>query len=352
MSKEKHEKTEGYNFCRYFTPASLTASQAPKEKKKRAHGRLMLLTYQYLLDEQTRKIQLEGLNAQTAANRATALRNFLHANKMRLDDVVGDEMRLKHPEAIERLVHMLEAEGRSPRSISNTRAAFRPWHDAVIEHDTALALAAERGTPFVQALKSVLADAPVKRVARLASVPQDMLRGWLLGKQPRPSSAKYLMRIEAFFGLERSSLIRLAGVKPRGYKAQLGGPAAPIPYNQTVLALTQQPYCCKPEAGSPLRQQWYAYVAYKTAAVPTLKRTKRGKWRISPCPLSPSTDANWWAFHDGKEVASARIAWHKTSSYLGWLSLSVERGGKGLPVDSVQTLAWLAIPNLSISVEF
>ncbi|WP_189354776.1 hypothetical protein, partial [Vogesella fluminis] len=161
MNKKKHEKTEGYNFCRYFTPASLTASQTPKEKKKRANGRLMPpLTYQRLLDEQTRKIQLEGLNEQTAANRATALRNFLRANKMRLDDVVGDEMRLKHPEATERLVHMLEAEGRSPRSISNTRAAFRPWRDAVIEHDTAQALAAEKGTPFVQALISVMADSP------------------------------------------------------------------------------------------------------------------------------------------------------------------------------------------------
>lgn len=345
MSKEKHEKTEGYNFCRYFTPASLTASQTPKEKKKRASGRLMPLTYQHLLDEQTRKISLDGLNEQTAANRATALRNFLCANKMRLDDVVGNEMRLKHPEAIERLVHMLEAEGRSPRSISNTRAAFRPWRDAVIEHDTARALAEEKGTPFVQALKSVLADSPVKRVAKQAGVPQDMLRGWLLGKQPRPSSAKYLMRIEAFFGLERSSLINLAGVKPRGYKPQLGGLPAPIQYNQTVLALTQQQYRCKPEPDSPLRQQWFEYVAYKTAAVPVLKRTKRGKWRISPCPLSPSTDANWWTFHDGKEVASARMAWQKTSSYLGWLSLPLERGGKGLPSDSVQTLAWLAIPD-------
>ncbi|MBP4050906.1 site-specific integrase [Chromobacterium violaceum] len=345
MSKEKYEKTEGYNFCRYFTPASLTDSQTPKKKKRQAHGRLMPLTYQRLLDEQTRKIQLDGLNEQTAANRATALRNFLCANKIRLDDVVGDEMRLKHPEAIERLVHMLEAEGRSPRSISNTRAAFRPWRDAVIEHDTARALAEEKGTPFVQALKSVMADSPVKRVARQAGVPQDMLRGWLLGKQPRPSSAKYLMRIEAFFGLERSSLITLAGVKPRGYKAQLGGPPAPIQYNQTVLALTQQQYCCKPEPDAPLRQQWFEYLAYKTAAVPALKRTKRGKWRISPCPLFPSTDANWWAFHDGKEVASARMAWQKTSSYLGWLCLSQERGGKGLPVDSVQTLAWLAVPD-------
>ncbi|WP_220271985.1 hypothetical protein [Crenobacter cavernae] len=346
MSKDIHDKSTGYIIGRYFTPSSLTASQTPKEKKKRAHGRLMPpLTYQSLLDEQTRKVQLDGLNEQTAANRATALRNFLRANKMRLDDVVGDEMRFKHPEAIERLIRMLEEEGRSPRSISNTRAAFRPWRDAVIEYDTALALATEKGTPFVQALKSVMADSPVKRVAKQAGVPQDMLRGWLLGKQPRPSSAKYLMRIEGFFGLERNSLITLAGVKPRGYKAQLGGPPAPIQYNQTVLALTQQHYCCKPGPDSPLRQQWLEYVTYKTCAVPRLKRTKRGKWRLSPCPLSPSTDANWWAFLDGKEVASARIAWFKTSSYLGWLSLAQERGGKGLSVDSVQTLAWLAVPD-------
>lgn len=346
MNRNNLVNSMGYAIRRYFTPASITASQTTKKKRVRASGRSMPpLTYQRLLDEQSHQIQLNGLNERTAANRATALRNFMRANGMCLEDVIGDEMRLRHPEAIERLVATLEENGRSPRSISNTRAAFRPWRDAVIEYDTVQALAMEKGTPFVEALKSVMTGLPVKRVAKQAGVPPDMLRGWLLGKQPRPSSAKYLMRIEGFFGLERTSLINLAGVKPRGYRAQLGGAPATIQYNEIVSTLAQQQYCCKPPPNSPLRQQWHEFVKYKTCAAPEIRRTKRGKWRVSPCPLSPETDANWWAFLDGKEVASARIVWAKVSSYLGWLSLAREHGGKSVPAEKAQTLAWLAVPD-------
>lgn len=346
MREDKLETSTGYDIRRYFTPSSLTASQTPKGKKVRAYGRHMPpLTYQNLLDEQTRKVQLEGLNEQTAANRATALRGFLRANHLNVADVVGDEMRMKHPEALQRFLDELEDAGYSRRSITNTRSALRPWRETVIEHDTATALAKEQGTPFSQALKGVMADTPVKRVAKQAGVPQDMLRGWLFGKQPRPSSVRYLLRLEAFFGLERTSLVTLAGVKPHGHKTHLGGPPAPIQYNQTVLALTAVQYCFKPEAASPLRTHWADFVRYKTAAAPALKRTKRGKWRFSPCPLSPETEANWWAFLEGQEVASARIVWAKTSSYLGWLHLSPECGGKGLPEEDMHTLAWLAVPD-------
>lgn len=304
-----------------------------------------LLTYQTLLDEQTRKTQVERLNEQTAANRATALRAFLRANFVNVDDVVGDEMRMKYPEALRRFLDALEADGRSARAISNTRSALRPWREAVIEHDTAVALAMEQGTPFSQAVKSVMADSPIKRVAKQAAVPPDMLRGWLFGKQPRPCSIRYLLRLEAFFGLERNSLVTLAGVQPQGHKTQLGGPPTPIYYTETVGTLTRETYCFKPSEASPLRAQWFDYMRYKTAAMPSFKRTKRGKWRISPCPLTPRTDANWWAFLAGKEVASARIAWMRTSSYLGWLQRSPDAGGKGLNESELQTLAWLVVPD-------
>ena len=206
-------------------------------------------------------------------------------------------------------------------------------------------IASEIGTPFVQALKSIIGNIPSKRLAKLTGVPNDMLRGWLFGKQPRPSSTTYISRIEAYFGVERGSLITLAGVKPIGHKIQLGGPPAPIHYNDVAFPLTRKEYCCKPSLNSPLRQEWYEFVRYKTCAVPILKRTKRGKWRISPLPMTPYTDANWWSFLDGKEVASARVAWAKISSYLGWLALPQTEGGKAMPVENVQTLAWLAVPD-------
>ena len=86
---------------------------------------------------------------------------------------------------------------------------------------------------------------------------------------------------------------------------------------------------------------------YRTAAaLPAgLQRTKRGRWRFSPCPLTAMTDANWWAFLDGREVASARYGWGNTAMYLGWLKMSTEAGGAGLNPSETQSMAWLAVPD-------
>lgn len=303
------------------------------------------LTYRILLDEQTRKVKLEDLNEQTAANRASAMRAFLRANCLSADDVVGNEMRARYPEAIERFIATLREEGRSARNIANTRSALRPWKEAVIEHDTRAALDEGNALPFLQAIKSVVEGKPIARVAREAGVPKHMLWGWLRGRTPRVGSAKYMLRLEAYFGLERSSLLNLAGMKASTHKVSVGGPPAPILYNGKLGELTKTSFCYKPKEGSPLRRQWMEYMRYKTAAVPTYKRTKRGQWRLSPCPLAPNTAANWWSFYDGNEVASARIAWMKTSAYLGWLTMPLEAGGFGKPQGTIETLAWLAVPD-------
>lgn len=346
MSKEKSIKSTSYKLRRYFTPSSITASQTPKMRKVRAHGPHVLpLTYQSLLDKQERSVQLLELKPQTAANRATALRAFLRANALTVDDVVGDEMRLAFTAAVERMIEVLANEGHSARNISNTRSAFNHFRDAIIDYDTNLAIQREQATPFQSALKGVMADTPVKRVAKLSAVPPDMLRGWLLGKQPRTSSIRYLARLENFFGLEKNSLVTLSGTKPRNFKARLGEVQSTIEYNKTVTALSRQTYCCKPAVDSPLRKQWNDYLRYKTAAAPALLRTKRGKWRFSPCPVTVPTANNWWAFCDGREVATAKIAWHKTSSYLGWLQMKTSDGGKGLSPEQTETFAWLAVPD-------
>lgn len=303
------------------------------------------LTYRALLEEQTRRVQLESLNQQTAANRATALRGFLRANHLDVDDVIGNEMRIRHPEALERFIKTLEAEGRTSRAISNIRAAFRPWKEAVVEHDTLEALGAGTATPFGQAITSLLQDQSIKQVARDAGLPYDMLLGWARGKQPRLNNERYVLRLEAHFGFERNSLLSLAGIKSACRKPSLGGTPAPIEYNTKIGNLTKIPFCIRPATDSPLRRQWVEFVMYKTAAVPKFKRTKRGKWRFSPCPLTPCTEGNWWAFLDKREVASARVAWSRASAYLGWLRLSPKDGGIGIPEEAVQTLAWLAVPD-------
>ncbi len=346
MSRKSSNKTDGYRVVRYFTPSSITASQATKTLvRARKLQMTQPLTYQRLLDDQTRKIQLENLNSQTAANRATALRGFLNANHLQMEDIVGAEMRVRYPEAIERYIVQMQEEGRPQRSISNTRSTMRPWKDAVVEFDTVEALSSGNATPFMQAIKSVIEDRPVKRIAKEAGIPLDMLWGWLKGKIPRASSARYILRLESYFGIERNTLVALSGMKTIGHRASVGEKPTPREYNEILGRMTKSPFCLKPSEDSPLRKQWQEFLKYKTAAAPTLKRTKRGKWRFSPCPLTPETAPNWWSFLDGKEVASSRIGWIKTSGYLGWLGLPAEQGGQAINEEQLHTLAWLVVPD-------
>jgi len=316
------------------------------------------LTYKRLLEEQEHQVQFAGLNSRTAANRATALRGFMKSNRLNADDVVGLELRAKFPEATEIFVEYLREQNRSSRDITNTLSALRPWKEATVAYDTAQALQAELPTPFVTALRSLTEGQNIASIRRRTDVPKDMLRGWLKGKRPRDSSAKYIRRLETYFGLERDSLIKLSGVKEVGQRPEgVGGPSQPIGYRKLIRELTSFNFYIKPDAASPLRKQWGDLLVYKTAASLSgkqgKKRSRKGKWRISPCPLTVKNDKSWWAFlpevtasrPQYKEVASARFAWAKTSGYLGWLQLSPEEGGIGFTQSEVETLAWLAIPD-------
>ena len=182
MSEVMSNKSTTYKLRRYFTPSSITAAQTLKARGAGARKRLMRVTFNYthLIESHNRKVQFEGLNPQTAANRATALRKFLEANFIAANDVVGREMRSDYSIAIERFTHKLVQEGRSSRAISNTKSALRIWREMVIEHDTIEAQHGNIATPFIESLRQLVNEKSIALVARQSGVPLDMLRGWLV----------------------------------------------------------------------------------------------------------------------------------------------------------------------------
>ena len=346
-NRNKPTKSGGYETCRYLTPSSLLTDLHTTKAAARARRRAMHiepLTYNDLLAKQAYLLSICELNAQTAANRATALRSFLRANRVQLDDVVGAEMRSRYPEALERLVDVLRGQEKGQRSISNTRSAVRPWREMVVEDDTTRAHAGDKLAPFNSAFKSVVEGHPIKRVAKQAGVSHDMMFGWLIGKAPRASSARFIRRIETFFALPPESLVMLAGISgnSRG-RPQVGVPTT-IDYRTTLPSLTSDRYLLVPAEDSPLRKQWADLLRYKTARVSApLKRGDGGRWSHSPNGVARKSKTNWWNFDGELEVPSSGVAWMKTASYLGWLSRSEQQGGAGIPVAQVQTLAWLAV---------
>ena len=303
------------------------------------------LTYAKLLERQSQLSSSGQLNPQTAANRATALKLFLKANHLQMNDVVGLEMRPNYPLAIQALVEMLREESRSDRSISNTRSAMNAWKRDVIADDTQRSLQSESATPFLVALRRLLENHSICNISRQCRVSKHMLYGWLRGKAPRASSAIYIRRLEAFFGVERDSLVQLAGIKGNSRPRKKVGVAPANPYREKLCNFSGQRYCLKPATESPLRTQWADFVRYKTALMPALQRSNLGRWTFSQLNVIRASDSNWATFIDGAEVPTAKVAWSQTTSYLGWLALPKEKGGMGIDANELQTLAWLVVPN-------
>ena len=106
------------------------------------------LTYQELIDTQARKVLLEDLNENSAANRVAALNHFLKANHLTPSDIVGDELRMRYADALERLVNYLEKAAWSRRNLNNTRRLIQHWRHAVVEHDAIEAIEAGKAMSF------------------------------------------------------------------------------------------------------------------------------------------------------------------------------------------------------------
>jgi hypothetical protein len=301
------------------------------------------LTYAQMMRDQSTLVTLGQLKPQTYANRATALRLFLRANHVQLEDVVGIEMGPHFPLCVDNLVSLLRREGRNDRSITNTRSALKPWKLAVIADEIARALQNSQPTPFVSVLLQSIGKYPRDLVARQAGVPRSMFLGWLTGKMPRASNARYVRRIESFFGLESGSLVALAGISDGARARENVGEAHTIAYRENLGARSRSEYYLVPPLNSPLREQWRQLIRYKTAPVPTLKRSPAGRWTFSPLQAIRESDANWSTFLDGVEVPTAKPAWAQVAAFLGWMGLPTERGGLGMEKDTLQTLAWLAV---------
>lgn len=300
-------------------------------------------TYSELLEQQQQKVAQGELNCQTAANRATALRRFLEANRTPIADIIGPEMRADFPAAFERLADQLRQEGKSDRAISNTKAALTPWKSKVAAADILMAQALDEPTPFQAEFKRVMAGHAVKTVARQAGVTADTLFGWLKGKVPRVKNAKYIRRIETFFSLERDSLVKLAGISD-GVRATTQVGVAPVnEYRETLGQRAGHVYFLGVPQGSPLRAQWEALLRYKTAMVPPLLRSAGGRWGFATVHVIQETPALWYQFLNGVEVPAARSSWAQVASLLGWMALGPQYGGLGFAECQLQTMAWLVV---------
>lgn len=342
--RESADKSTSYEVRRYFTPSPIPASQATKSKgRARRKPVAQPVSYQNLLDIQDRQVLQGAVKAQTAANRASVLRAFLNFNNLQLEDPVGHEFRASFSASSRDFTEHLAATGRAPRNVSNTMAALRPWRAVVVSVDTERAMAGDNLPPFNLAFRSVLKETSVQKLAGQLGIPRHMLYGWLKGKRPRLSNVAHIHRVETFFGIERGELAVLAGFAGGSHIPTTVGDSLPVGYRDGLAARTAFHYLLKPAEDSPLREQWKDFVRYKTDWEPKLTRSNSAVWRTAPFEFRRETPASWAQYLDGVEIPTAKFAWTKTASYLGWLNLPKEQSGAGLPTEDLHTLAWFAV---------
>lgn len=302
------------------------------------------LTYETLLQNLQQQLQLDQINKQTAANRASALRLFLRTNHLTEQDVVGLEMRSEFSLATQKLSEQLQAEDRPGRTITNILSMLRRFREMVVAEDKMRAAAADAASPFLQALRSLMEGQAVKRVAKQADISHDMMFGWLKGKEPRASNAKFIHRLESFFGIERGSLAVLAGIHGDKRPSPTVGVAPPSEYRERLKQIKGERLLLTAPPDSPLRRQWAHLIGYKIAAIPLLKRSAKGRWTVAPLQVHRETETSWYRYLGGLEVPSAHPNWSLIASYLGWMALPSDAGGLAMPQEELQTLAWLAVP--------
>jgi integrase len=174
-------------------------------------------------------------------------------------------------------------------------------------------------------------------------IPRDMMYGWLKGKRPRLANVKHIHRLEAYFGVGHGELAVLAGFVANQHVQQTVGAPVEVDYRQSLAARTSEHYFFKPDEQSPLRAQWMEFLLYKTDEQPILERTPKGVWRLAPFEFRQQSPAIWYQFLDGVEVPSARMAWARLASYLGWLAIPEKEGGGGVPPSDLPTMAWLVV---------
>lgn len=281
-------------------------------------------------------------------NHLTSLHSYLAFCGKTDDSQVGREMQ----SAFEgKLRDYLDCVDVAERTKSDRRSHLRAWHEAVTallkrpaEKGVAPAQAPVGDGAFHKLLRQAIAAsgyAP-KTLAKRAGASTSAIQRWLKGAVPNRRAYPSVHRIEAELGLERDTLLSRIRAETAEYKNERS--PASIAYRERLRENTIAVYRLRTELlSSPFLAEWAAYFDYKTTKYPSLERSTRGSWRMLPVKkIVQRVPA--YARRGSVGCVTAMMTMDKFRSFFGYLCLPKEQGGLGIPLDEVQSLAWLTVP--------
>ncbi|GAB3647832.1 hypothetical protein GCM10028813_11250 [Ramlibacter alkalitolerans] len=314
----------------------------------------MATTYVLLIERHTARLRETSTSTskeQIVRNHLTALRAFLRSHNLSETAPVGTEMTTDFADAVERHV---AASGLGGRSRSDRFGLLRAWKTTFEymqkgpesksigrQRRSAEAAVADM-TPFERGLRAALKSQGLcpKRAAHLAGISPSALGRWTRGALPNQRSTQNLPRLENVLKLEPGTLSTLLHES-----LTEDGPTHVSAYRQRQSAAPKISYSLKrEEVSQDLLNEWRSLLAYKTDVVPSgeLKRRAGAEWTLVEADQAARAPTEFNSL-DGLVADTADGDWKRVARFLGFLRLE-QHGGYGRPVDDVQTLAWLAVP--------
>lgn len=319
----------------------------------------MDVTYAQLKDAHKNRLESErgAVSDQLLRNHSSTLNTFLlHIGKT-LESKVGTELLQGFEEAAAKFVSTTSPTNK--KTAADKLSILRAWR-ATAESFTKkrklrnAALASGVATPFQLELHVAIEKSgkQKKGLAREAAINNCTLHRWLNGTPPNDkTSVPAIHRLENSLGLERGYLEKLMP-PPNRLPTPIARKEDAFSRRHSVNSRDRY-FLLREHISEPLKNEWFEFIRYKTIESPIgLERSPLGRWQTLPPELcKPHLVKDPWIQPVPNEIcATASRVFSSIRGFLGFLSRipspdgDIARGGVGLPLAEVQTLALFVIP--------
>lgn len=276
---------------------------------------------------------------QQLRNHRTTLNGFLASVGKTFESRVGVELTSRFDESLSRYIEKLDV---APSTKRDRRSHLNRYRALFAERDN-LDKPKRKTTVLSEALRDAIAqkDIAPKTLAKSIGLSPSALQRYLAGAMPNKRGIPGLRRLEVELGFERDSLTAL--LKEEVQKGEKK-PHAANKFQRRHASRVADVYFVHVSAlSSEFEREWRHFLNYKTAVVPSLKRTTKGVWRCIPAETSSIKCR--FAKVGGSVCPTADISLSRIRGLLGYLERPMEAGGQSIDLRSNQTLAWLAVPS-------
>lgn len=289
----------------------------------------------------------DSAETQVFRNNLSTLHSFLAFFGKTEDSPVGREMLYCFDEKLQAYIDSLDV---APRTKSDRRGHLRAWQRCIADAQqpaTRDVTAHQVSSSFHQTLRNAISASGLapKTLAKQAGASVSAIQRWLKGASPNCRAFPSVHRLEAQLGMTRGTLLSLLPNQSR--ETETRSPenhAFHIDYRERLQVNTQSPYLLKVVQMTPaFLEEWDDFYDYKTEKSLSLERSSRGSWRVLPLEKIVQRVPPY-ARRGNRGCVTAALTMDMFRSFSGYLSLSKDLGGRGVPLNDAQTLAWLTVP--------